>query len=103
VLTALEETENAFVAVSQSRQRLLHTLDQAAAARRAAELARIQYKAGVIDFLVLLDAERSLLSAEDAVAASETAVNTSAVALYKALGGGWGGEAAPAPSGSAAS
>ncbi|ROH93380.1 efflux transporter outer membrane subunit [Stagnimonas aquatica] len=92
VLTALEETENAFVAVSQSRQRLRHTLDQAAAARRAAELARIQYKAGVIDFLVLLDAERSLLAAEDAVAASETAVNTAAVALYKALGGGWGGE-----------
>ncbi|MDP3857086.1 MAG: efflux transporter outer membrane subunit [Stagnimonas sp.] len=92
VLTALEETENAFVGVSQSRLRLRHTLDQAAAARRAAELARIRYKAGVIDFLVLLDAERTLLAAEDAVAASETAVNTSAVALYKALGGGWGGE-----------
>ena len=90
VLTALEETENAFVAVSQSRQRLLHTLDQASAARRAAELARIRYRAGVIDFLVLLDAERSLLGAEDAVAASETAVNTSAVSLYQALGGGWG-------------
>ncbi|TAM27086.1 MAG: efflux transporter outer membrane subunit [Nevskiaceae bacterium] len=103
VLTALEETENAFVAVSQSRQRLLHTLDQAAAARRAAELARIQYKAGVIDFLVLLDAERSLLAAEDAVAASETAVNTAAVALYKALGGGWGTEVGPSPVASAAS
>lgn len=90
VLTALEETENAFVAVSQSRLRLRHTLDQTAAARRAAELARIQYRAGVIDFLVLLDAERSLLAAEDAVAAGETAVNGSAVALYKALGGGWG-------------
>lgn len=102
VLTALEETENAFVGVSQSRLRLQHTLDQAAAARRAAELARIQYKAGVIDFLVLLDAERTLLAAEDAVAASETAVNTSAVALYKALGGGWGGETVAADGRSAA-
>jgi len=56
----------------------------------------------VIDFLVLLDAERTLLGAEDAVAASETAVNTSAVALYKALGGGWGGETVAAAGRSAA-
>ena len=89
VLVALEEVENAFVGVSRSRQRLEHTLAQAAAARRAAELARIQYKAGSTDFLVLLDAERTLLAAEDAVARAESAVNTAAVAVYKALGGGW--------------
>ena len=90
VLTALEETENALVGVSRSRQRLGHVLEQAQASRRAAELARIQYKAGVIDFLVLLDAERTQLAAEDALAQTEVGVNTAAVALYKALGGGWG-------------
>ncbi|WP_243393696.1 efflux transporter outer membrane subunit [Solimonas fluminis] len=89
VLVALEEVENAFVGVGRSRQRLEHTLAQAAAARRAAELARIQYKAGSTDFLVLLDAERTLLAAEDAVARAETSVNTAAVAVYKSLGGGW--------------
>jgi len=92
VLVALEEVENTFVSVSRSRARLGHTLAQAAAARRAAELARIQYRAGFTDFLVLLDAERTLLAAEDAVARAETAVNTSAVGLYKALSGGWGEE-----------
>jgi multidrug efflux system outer membrane protein len=36
---------------------------------------------------VLLDAQRTLLQAEDAVAQAETGVNTGAVAVYKALGG----------------
>ncbi len=36
------------------------------ASRRAADLARIRYKEGSIDFLVLLDAERTRLAAEDA-------------------------------------
>ena len=65
------------------------------ASRRAAELARIQYREGALDFLRLLDAERTLLQAEDEVAAAETNLNSSVVQIYKALGGGW--EAAPVP------
>jgi len=90
VLIALEEVENAFVGVSRSRQRLQHVHAQASAARRAAELARIQYREGFTDFLVLLESERTLLAAEDAVARAETGVNAAAVLLYKALSGGWG-------------
>ena len=37
----------------------------------------------------MLDAQRSLLRARDAVAVAETASYTSLIALYKALGGGW--------------
>ena len=37
----------------------------------------------------MLDAQRSLLRAQDAVAVAETASYTSLIALYKALGGGW--------------
>lgn len=94
VLHALEETENAFVAYAQNQHRLAALLDQAAASRRAAELARIRYREGAIDFLRLLDAERTVLEAEDAVAIAQTELNTSVVAIYKALGGGW--QAAPA-------
>jgi hypothetical protein len=36
---------------------------------------------------VLLDAQRTQLDAEDAVAQAETSVNVSVVAIYKALGG----------------
>jgi len=89
VLRALEDLENALVSYRQQQAQLNSLTDQAAASRRAAELARIQYKEGGIDFLVLLDAERTLLAAEDALSVAETGVNTDVVAIYKALGGGW--------------
>jgi multidrug efflux system outer membrane protein len=95
VLRALEETENAFVVYGTERQRLAAVVEQATASRRAAELARFQYREGALDFLRLLDAERTLLQAEDEVAAAEANLNASVVLIYKALGGGW--EAAPAP------
>jgi len=87
VLTALEDTENSFVAYS-TRQAQLHSLtEQAQASQRAAELADTQYREGVADFLVLLDAQRTQLDAEDSVAQAQTSVNVSVVAIYKALGG----------------
>jgi multidrug efflux system outer membrane protein len=96
VLLALEETETAFVSYAQNRVRLASVVDQAVASRRAAELARVQYREGALDFLRLLDAERSALQAEDAVASAETELNTSVVVIYKALGGGWEAAAGPA-------
>src|ERR1700722_6079907 len=87
VLTALEDTENSFVAYSAQQTQLKSLTEQAQASRRAAELADTQYREGVADFLVLLDAQRTQLDAEDSVAQAETAVNVSVVAIYKALGG----------------
>jgi multidrug efflux system outer membrane protein len=89
VLGALEETENAFAAYAAQRQRLAALIQQASASREAAELARVRYREGAVDFLRLLDAERTLLQAEDALAGGETDLNTSVVLIYKALGGGW--------------
>jgi outer membrane protein, multidrug efflux system len=87
VLTALEDTENSLVAYSARQAQLKSLSEQAQASRRAAELADTQYREGVADFLVLLDAQRTQLDAEDSVAQAETAVNVSVVAIYKALGG----------------
>jgi multidrug efflux system outer membrane protein len=87
VLGALEDFENACVNYSRQISRLSSVTEQAEASRRAAQLAAIQYREGGINFLVLLDAQRTQLQAEDEVAQAETAVNTSAVAVYKALGG----------------
>ncbi|MDB5405651.1 MAG: efflux system, outer rane lipoprotein NodT family, partial [Rhodospirillales bacterium] len=44
---------------------------------------------GTVDFLVLLDAQRTQLIAEDALSVAETSINTDVVAIYKALGGDW--------------
>jgi outer membrane protein, multidrug efflux system len=43
----------------------------------------------VTDFLTVVDAERTLLEAQDRLAESETLTATALVAVYKALGGGW--------------
>lgn len=87
VLLALEDFENACLNYGKQQARLGSVMEQADASRRAARLAEVQYREGGINFLVLLDAQRTLLEAEDAVAQAETGVNTSAVAVYKALGG----------------
>jgi multidrug efflux system outer membrane protein len=87
VLTALEDTENSFVAYRSNQSQLKSLSEQAQASHRAVELADIQYREGVADFLVLLDAQRTQLDAEDSVAQAQTAVNVSVVGIYKSLGG----------------
>jgi len=87
VLRALEETENALVAYRSQQERLVKLGDQARESARAAAIARTRYREGFADFLALLDAERTQLEAEDAVARAEAGVFTGVVAVYKALGG----------------
>lgn len=89
VLRALEDVDNALVGFNQQRERVQHLVTQAGQGRRAAALAKARYDAGAADYLELLDAERTQLVAEDQLAAAEAGVNLQAIALYKALGGGW--------------
>ncbi|CAK15123.1 efflux transporter outer membrane subunit [Pseudomonas entomophila] len=89
VLLALEESANAFSDYGKRQQRLLALMRQSEASRKAAELASIRYREGTVDYLVLLDAERERLSAEDAQAQGEVELYSGIVAIYKALGGGW--------------
>jgi multidrug efflux system outer membrane protein len=89
VLLALEESENAFSDYGKRQQRLLSLIKQSESSRAAADLAAIQYKEGTVDYLVLLDAQRERLYAEDAQALGETDQYRGIVAIYKALGGGW--------------
>lgn len=89
VLLALEESENAFSDYGKRQQRLLSLIRQSESSRAAADLAATQYKEGVVDYLVLLDAQRERLNAEDAQALGETEQYRAIVAIYKSLGGGW--------------
>ena len=95
VLNALEETENALVTHARTRDQLTHATDAAQSSAAAARLAHIRYEGGIIDFLEVLDAERTQLETEDRMAQSRTDAATSLVAVYKALGGAW--EGAPLP------
>jgi multidrug efflux system outer membrane protein len=87
VLQALEETENSFVGYAKEQAALQSLTEQARASAHAAQLADLQYRAGVTDFLTLLDAQRTQLEAQDAMVQAQTAVNLRVVAIYKALGG----------------
>jgi len=95
VLNALEETEDALVTHARDRDQLQHAQDAASASATAARLARIRYQGGLVDFLSVLDAERTQLQAENDLAQDRTEAATSLIAVYKALGGGW--ETAPLP------
>jgi outer membrane protein TolC len=58
-------------------------------AREADEIARQRYEAGEIDFLDVLDSQRTLLSLEDSLLSTRTDRTTAYIRLYQALGGGW--------------
>lgn len=89
LLEALEEVENALVAHAREQVRRRALAEAVDANREAVELARRLYANGLGGFLDVLDAERSLLQSERRLVESETAVSTSLVDLYVALGGGW--------------
>lgn len=87
VLLAIEDLQGALVAYRQRQLQVLSLAAQVDAARQAARLANIRYKEGDIDFLRVLDADRTKLDAEDGLTAARVEANTDVVAIYKALGG----------------
>lgn len=89
VLTALQDVEDALVALQGDRSRSVSLGAAAAAAANADQLARQQYQAGLIDFASVLQTQRTLLSAQDSAASVRASLATDHVSLYKALGGGW--------------
>lgn len=93
-LVALEETENALTSYSNERDRVERLQKVVDANRTALDLSQIQYKAGLADFLTVLDAERTLFNNQDLLAQSQIALVIDLVTLYKALGGGWSSFAA---------
>lgn len=89
VLNALEEVQNALVNYSQEQERRDRLNQAALQSQVAVDLATEQYKAGLVDFLSVLDAQRELYADEDQAVQSQTTVTTDVITLYRALGGGW--------------
>ncbi|MFM2447696.1 MAG: hypothetical protein RIS44_146 [Pseudomonadota bacterium] len=89
VLLALEETESALAQFNRNTEQTQRLENAAIASEEAAHLARIRFEAGASDFLTVLDAERSVLQARDALVQAQTGTVTSLVGVYRALGGGW--------------
>jgi NodT family efflux transporter outer membrane factor (OMF) lipoprotein len=89
VLLSLEEVENAIVAYGNEQVRHQSLSESVAQSRRSFDLANELYTKGVGEFLNVLIAQRALFESEDALVQSRRTMTQNAVALYKALGGGW--------------
>lgn len=89
VLTSFEEVDNALVDLTSERDRTASLRAAVESSRRAVALAEQQYTSGLRDFLNVLTTQQSQFLAEVQLVESEQRVSTSAIALYKALGGGW--------------
>lgn len=92
VLTALQETETALSVYANALQRRQDLTDAAEQARVAAKISRAQLREGRVDFLTVLDSERTLASAENDLAEADAAVAAGQIDLFRALGGGWQAE-----------
>lgn len=90
VLEALKETEQALSGYAAELEHDADLRQVQAKARRTYELAHGQFLAGATTQLDLLTAEQALVGADAAVAASDSALVQDQIAVFKALGGGWG-------------
>jgi outer membrane protein, multidrug efflux system len=89
VLVALEDAENALVAYAKEQTRRQSLAQSVQSSQTAFQLSSELYRSGLVDFLNVLDAERTLYEAQDALVESTESVSLDLVQLYKALGGGW--------------
>jgi multidrug efflux system outer membrane protein len=89
VLSALEDVENALVAYGNEQKRMNFLEAETSASQRSVDLAKERFEQGLVDFLNVLDAERQLYQAEDALTVSKSLLAFNLVTLYESLGGGW--------------
>jgi len=89
VLGAIREVEDSLASYRTEQFRRQSLFEAVNESQQAVDLARQQYEKGVIDFLEVLDTQRTLLEAQNVLAQSDSAISLDLVSLYKALGGGW--------------
>jgi NodT family efflux transporter outer membrane factor (OMF) lipoprotein len=89
VLLALEDVENSLVSYARAQDRTIQLERATQDSQRATRLARVRYTDGATGLLDLLDAQREQLQAEESLAESRSGSGIAAVALYRALAGGW--------------
>ncbi|MGB3624296.1 MAG: TolC family protein, partial [Henriciella sp.] len=87
VINALSEVEAALSDYASELRRRDDLQKAVVSARRALELARLRFEEGLDDYLDVLDAQRTLLDAEDRLAESRLQASRRAIAAYRALGG----------------
>lgn len=89
VLTALQDVENALIAYLKELQHKQDLAEAVTYDQEALDFSKQLYEEGLIDFITVLDAQRSLYATQQAFVISNQNLSDDLIALYKALGGGW--------------
>jgi multidrug efflux system outer membrane protein len=89
ILVAFSEVENSLAGVHYLATQTEAQNRALANARRAAELATERYRAGIVSYLEVVDANRAALQTERGTAQLAGQRLATTVQLIKALGGGW--------------
>jgi outer membrane protein TolC len=86
VLAAWKEIDDALTAYTAERQQRTELVGRLQNARQAFDLSQARYEGGAVDFVAVLDSQRSYLQARSDVVASEGRLLTQFVAINRALG-----------------
>jgi len=89
VKTAFREVNDALIDQKRTREQLEAQKRQVESLKEYARIARLRYDNGYTSYIEVLDAERSLFSAELTYAQTQGILFGALVNLYKSMGGGW--------------
>jgi multidrug efflux system outer membrane protein len=89
VQSAFREVADALAGRATLSEQLRAQQAQAKAEETRTKLADLRYRNGASSYLDVLDAQRSLFTAQQAVVQAQAAERQNRVTLYKVLGGGW--------------
>ena len=89
ILNAFREVADVLAALQTREEQLGSQRQQVAAAQESLALADIRYRQGLVTYIEVLDAQRTVLAAELGMVQTERARLLDMVSLFKAVGGGW--------------
>jgi multidrug efflux system outer membrane protein len=89
VLIAYGDVEDALTDLHATSDEVQNLRRAVTASREYLRLANVQYKQGLVDYLIVIDAERTLLANQVSLAQTVNLQMAASIRLIKALGGGW--------------
>lgn len=89
VLKAQQEVENGIYTFRLSRNEAAHLQRSVNEARKAVEIALLEYQQGTRDFTTMLNTQQYLYDSQNSHAIAAGNVSTGLVMIYRSLGGGW--------------
>jgi outer membrane protein, multidrug efflux system len=89
VLVAYGDVEDALTDLSATSDEVQHLREAVTQSREYLRVANVQYTQGLTDYLIVIDAERTLLANQVSLAQMVNLQMAASIRLIKALGGGW--------------